>query len=423
MVRKLKKEDIVLRNKGSQLKHTIIEQYGSIEDFYNKIETTLSLKTLRNGLSDNATHSHTLKCLLTKTLNVNYEDLILSNEGQIKKYVNDIFDNISCYTEPMDYETMVKLFELCKENELNRESLLMERNIARNLYYTDKMDKSIELYKNLSLRIEDINLKITIHSELADLLSKERKAIEAERHFHQVESYIKRNKDIDKKSLYKFYYYRGIFLNKCGYHSSSRTCFEDALPHATIDNEVYSETGTIYLNIGLSLKLEKRYDEAVNYYCRSLFYFSEKDIKGRSHALNNIANIYMCQGKYESALNYIRQALELIKDSSYSIKYLICAQTYIEVEVLIKENISCEVYFEALKKTVNTSIDKNSIKNSITTVINVIRNMDTLIELEEVIYHLKDNTKNHEYIEDLYSCLGRINEKIKPRKEKRNEKN
>ena len=63
---------------------------------------------------------------------------------------------------------------------------------------------------------------------------------------------------------------------------------------------------------GIINKIQKKYDEAIEFYKRSLEIRKEnKNLRGVVGSLNNIGNTYKEKGEYQSALRYLEQSLEL----------------------------------------------------------------------------------------------------------------
>lgn len=106
--------------------------------------------------------------------------------------------------------------------------------------------------------------------------------------------------------------YRGKFEESITYHLKALTLKE------TIPNDPYGMSITLN-DLGILYKNLHRYNEAINYYRRSLF-FSTKANNTRSIALttSNIGTIFSETNKYDSAKYYYETALPIAKKSGDS---------------------------------------------------------------------------------------------------------
>lgn len=412
---KLKLEDITILNEGQQIKRKIEEKYGSIKDFY-EIEkpTELSLKAIRNYCSFDKITSTNLKILMLKLLNEGWDEIIISDVEQIKDIVSKIYRDIRLYNEDEDYALLEKVRALCFKFGLINETALMLRCLAKHFYFRNNNMETLKYYNEAINLIENINIDtlIIIMVELAEYHYMEREVKEAESLFIKAQNYIDNSEKVSNAAIYKYYFKRGIMLNSEGRHSDARGYIEKSIMYAGDNTESNSDKGAAYMAIGSTYKREGVYVEAKENYFKSLFEFHVKDIHGRATALNNVADIYCIFNEYDEAIKYIKAAMELLEKDSITYKHLIIAETYAEIKLMVEDTSACYEYFDIIKKTVDTSINKKNIKNSIISIINYIEDIDLLKELYNAIYYISENTDNYVYEDDLYSCMGRICKRI-----------
>ncbi len=416
MGKKLMPEDIEFLNEGQQIKKKIEEKYGSIKDFYETEKPTeLSLKGVRNYCGYNKITSPTFKCLMLRTLDEGWDELICDDAGQIKNFAIKIYRDIMLYKEDKDYALLEKVRALCVKFGLINETALMIRCLGKHFYYRNDIIKTLEYY-NEALNLVDkknIDTLIIITVELAEYHYMERAVKEAERLFIKAQNYIDKSEKVSNSALYKYYFRRGIMLNsEEGRHSEARGYIEKSIVYAGDNTELNSDKGAAYLAIGSTYKRDGMYEEAKEYYLMALPEFHEKDILGRTSALNNIADIYCIFKDYDEAIKYIEAAMEVLERDNVSYRHLLVAETYAEIKLMSGDTNACYEYFNLLKKTVDTSINKKDIKDSIIRIINYIEDVILLNELYNVIYYIEENTYNYVYKDDLYSCIGRIHKKV-----------
>jgi tetratricopeptide (TPR) repeat protein len=416
---KLDLKDIVLLNEGQQAKRLIESRFGSLKSFYEKVNTHgLSLKAIRNYCCYQKISSDAFKFLLINEFDMSWNEIVLDDINQIKKYVDAIYTYIFLYKEENDLKLFEKLDELAKQYNMTNERAILKRCMAKYYFYMNNSAKTIELYHDALDIVSNIcfSTAIILNVELADHLFMERRCDESQIYYKIAESYINKA-NISEGALYVYYYRMGVMLNTSGQYQQAREHFQKALNYGKINTEEISQTGAALMAIGTTLKRDAKYEEAREFYLKSLPYFHVDDINGRSTALNNIADIYSLLGDYINAIKYIEEALRALEKYGFTIKYLIFLETYAETKYLIGDFTGCYQYFDVLKETLNTSINKNKIKISICNFINLIGSKDVLEQLEATIYYLISNTRNEIYKDDLYSCLGRLNVKIHYRKE------
>ncbi len=424
MGKKLMPEDIEFLNEGQQIKKKIEEKYGSIKDFYETEKITeLSLKAVRNYCGFNKISSPTFKCIMLRTLDEGWDELICDDAGQIKNFAIKIYRDIMLYKEDKDYALLEKVRALCVKFGLINETALMIRCLGKHFYYRNDIIKTLEYY-NEALNLvdmENIDTLIIITVELAEYHYMEREVKEAERLFIKAQNYIDKSEKVSNSALYKYYYRRGIMLNsEVGRHSEARGYIEKSIVYAGDNTELNSDKGAAYLAIGSTYKRDGMYAEAKEYYLMALLEFHEKDINGRSLTLNNIADIYCIFKNYDEAIKYIEAAMELLDKDRITERHLIVAQTHAEIRLMAGDTSACYEYFSMLKKTIYTSIDKKDMKDGIINITNYIYDVDLLKELYNVVCYIEENTDNYVYKDDLYSCIGRIHRKIR-KKEAYNE--
>ncbi len=424
MGKKLKPEDIEFLNEGQQIKKKIEEKYGSIKDFYETEKITeLSLKAVRNYCGFNKITSPTFKCIMLRTLDEGWDELIYDDAGQIRNFAIKIFRDIMLYKEEKDYALLEKVRALCVKFGLINETALMIRCLGKHFYYRNDIIKTLEYY-NEALNLVDkknIDTLIIITVELAEYHYMERAVKEAERLFIKAQNYIDKSEKVSNSALYKYYFRRGIMLNaEAGRHSEARGYIEKSIVYAGDNTELNSDKGAAYLAIGSTYKRDGMYAEAKEYYLMALLEFHEKDINGRSLTLNNIADIYCIFKNYDEAIKYIEAAMELLDKDRITERHLIVAQTHAEIRLMAGDTSACYEYFSMLKKTIYTSIDKKDMKDGIINITNYIYDVNLLKELYNVVCYIEENTDNYVYKDDLYSCIGRIHRKIR-KKEAYNE--
>ncbi len=414
MGNKLKLEDIKILNEGQQAKIIIEAKYGTLKNFYQQENPSISLKSIMNYCCTNKIHSETFKCLVVNKSDKGWNDIVLTKQEQITGYVNKIYTDIMFYKEESDLQLFYKLVELCSKHKLVDEKALMYRNIAKNYYYRNDIQKMIENYNKaidvIGYQNNDILTILTV--ELANHYFKEQNVDEAEVLFKKAQAYIQNN-HVSNEALYKYHYYRGLIGNTKGKYTEAREYLEKSIQYGDIQTESMSEKGAAFLALGSNYKRVGDYEKAKECYYRALIHIREKDVYGRTMALNNLADVYCILKDYEQAIESIERAKSLLGEDKSISRYMLICQTCAEIKLMIGDTSGCYEFFDLLKKMVNTSVNKKETINRIIYFINHIEDTDLLNDMYDVICYIKDNTDNYIYKHDLYSCMGRVNEKTR----------
>lgn len=411
---KLTLQDIVILHEGQQVRKKIEEKYGTLQNFYESGDSEgLSLKAIRNYCSSSIVESKNFKLLLIEKLGIGWNQFVLSEIDQVYKFVKDISENIHIYTADEDYEVLNSVSQLCVKHDLLEQKIKMKRNFAWYYYQRGNNVTDISIYRQAIEELPEIyvDTKIMLHVELADRLYRERDT-EATLQYNIAKEYTAKA-NVTASGLYMYYNRYGIMLNQCRKHQEARNHFENALEYALINNETTTQIGAIIMAIGSTYKREKKYNEAKEYYLNALKHFDANDAPGLGSILNNLSDIYLKLGDIKKAIEYIEQAMNLLRKQGITSKYLLCVETYAEIKLMENSFDGCNKYFEVLELLPETTVDKNIIRNSISSMIELITDIGILNRLESILYSLAKKASNEIYRDDLYSCIGRLNVKIK----------
>ncbi|MGB7605346.1 MAG: tetratricopeptide repeat protein [Lutisporaceae bacterium] len=410
---KLTLDDIKVLGEGPQVKKLIEAKYGTLRKFHQQESPSICLKSIMDYCSSKKIRSGTFKCLIVNKFDKGWEDIVLTEPEQITKHVYEIYNNIILYRQESDIQLFDKLMELCGQYKLADENILMYRNIAKNYYYRNNSMKAIEYYNKAITLIgnQNIDILVSLTVELADHYFKERYVDDCERLFNRARCYIEEYK-VSNSTLYKYYYRRGIVCNFEVNYAEALKYLEKSVQYADINTEVMSEKGAAFLAIGVAHKNEGNYEEAKKSYSYAFSHFHEKDIYGRITLFNNLASLYCAMGDYDKAIEYIEQAKDILEKEKIINKQLLISHTYAEIKLMQGDTSAFYKFIEALKTTINSSVNKNSIKNYINSMIKTVDDIDMLKELHKSICYIKENTNNDMYIDTLYSCIGRVYEKL-----------
>lgn len=410
MYKKLTIDDIKIKTEGTLVREAIIRKFGSIKNFHASCDSSLSLKSIKTYCTFDNIKSETFKCMVTNKLNMSWDDIAMSPAKQVRRFIDEIFFNITSYRDEEDIFIFNKINGMC---EVSTDKALMLRNYAKYFYSKNNIDKTIELYKQAISTLDtwEINVLVVLMCELADYYYMQRKIRESERLFCKAQDYVDKGQ-LSKTAIYIYNFRRGVVLSNDGDLEEAMKHFLLALENASFKTETMSEIGAACMAIGSTYMRLKEYGKAKEYYYRSLLEFHENDVNGRTTILNNLADLYCKLNDYKSAAEHIEKALNILDENCITSRYIFLCETHAEIMLKIGTSEPCIRYFNVLKNTINSAIDKKVIKDSISRMIYVIDNKSLLNQLELAICYLIEHSDNDIFKEELLSCIGKIYLKI-----------
>ena len=372
--------DIKLKAPGEQVEEMLIDKFGSIKNFAREIG--MHPRTIRQYLKEKRVGSDGFRVKLTNIFDKGISEIIVSEEEQLKEIVENVYDNIREYKDEEDMEVLKAVKKLCIENELNLQSLKMQRNIAMAYFYRNEADRGIGFMESTINRINIREYLIKWKSELGLMYFYQCKYTKSKELFDEVEELLTKVTKMDDKTLFLHYYRCGILKNNTGHHYSAQKLFEKALEYGNTSVEI----GRSVMNIGISFKKQKKYKKAIEYLNKALCVF--EDDSNKSTILNNLAELYKSLGEYDKALYYIKLALNHIDEEDFATRF-IYYETYAQILMgkgEFKEAV--DKLIELINKAEDKFIYRKFIIEGINTIIECGKrsnDKDMLKNIEEVI--------------------------------------
>ncbi len=289
---KMTLEDVKMVGEGPQIRKAIEQRFGTVEKFYEAHGgITNKYNTLLNYLSRKVIVSGSFKYKITLIFNTDYTSLYEDPQKQIKRHVQNIYDNISKYDQEDDQETFDYLLRLCKKEDMTTEAALLYRAKARNCFNTNKLNFCVEFYEFALglLQIYDMNRKVFFLCELADDFVRENLMDRAEQKYKYAGDLVRlHKKKLDNNTLFFYYYWKGIYYMHKEKNEDARDLFILAKDCA----DTNSKKASAIANIGLTYKHQNRYTNALEYYQDALNFTDDSRILVKASIHNNIAELY-----------------------------------------------------------------------------------------------------------------------------------
>lgn len=270
--------DLTLKSPGMQIRDLIIENYGSIGAFSEKIN--LYETSINQYLSNKNLGSATFKIRTTNEFGKNFNELYLTDEAQIRIFTSNISGSINEYNKKYDIKILEKLKMITLEYELLEDYAIICRSYAH--YYmnqgkTDRGHAYIDVAVNTMRDRENIDRFGLYLSDQVAMKSK----VFTKKEF--------------KKSL-------------------------EELTRVIKSVNGPLTRGHMYYNIGLAYMSIKDYDSATQSF-KNVFNY-HYDIKSRSFVYLRLGDIEKAIGNEEEAFFYYSKAESLLDKSDETIYYV-----------------------------------------------------------------------------------------------------
>jgi tetratricopeptide (TPR) repeat protein len=215
---------------------------------------------------------------------------------------------------------------------------------------------------------------------------------------------------LDNTTLYYYHYWRGISYMFSNKNATAREFFIKAKDYAPRN---FEKAGAI-ANIGLTLKRNKQYDEALKYYQDALNYPDESRIFTTAEVYNYIAMLYKAVKDYPNALDYIQKALDIAEKENNLTYKLAYTATYVEIQLEMGNIKNYKSYFNVLLSTKGKQIhSKPYMLKDIKSFIEYINDIPCLDELIDIIMDIRNVASSIEYKDGLAECVGHAEIKIR----------
>jgi len=283
--------------------------------------------------------------LLVNVLDV--RDLVENDKNGILKAieicnnVDNITNNIRNYTQDTDAAMLKILKKLCMQKSMPEETAKMTRNIGMHYFYKNDTERALR-YINTSIKaaieLESLGLLVTFLADKGLVLFYDLKYEQAKVCYLKAFKLLPDTIGIDKRMIHLLYYRSGLLYNFMGNYEDSYEMLYKALEYA--DN--ITDIGWVHVNIGVNFERQGLYEEALREYDTVLQLYGESYDIERSSVYNNIAQVYMDMEDYDTAIQNINKAFELLECKNLS-KFFVFFQTYTEIKVLqgeLKEELT-----------------------------------------------------------------------------------
>lgn len=277
-MQKIKKNDIVIKSPGLQIREKILNKYGDLKTFSECIG--LYESSIEQYLNSKSLGSSTFKIRLTNAFAVNFKDMYLSDEDQIRKIVLMISDHIELYNQRKDMDVLEKLKDICIRRELLEDYAIVCRCYAHFFFNQGKLDRAMA-------------------------------------YMHLAVNYLRGRENVDYFALFL----SEMIVMEAGVSSKSKLnkWISECLAQFS-QIEESSTIGRIFVNLGVMYKNINDFVQARYYFQKSNDYSIPKDLK--AFLLRCMGEIEKLEGNYEKAYSIYLNAEQMMDKKDINRPYL-----------------------------------------------------------------------------------------------------
>lgn len=404
---KLTAADIVIKGEGMQAKELILNKFGSIRGFIQDQNINTTEKAVTTYLHQWKITSHNFKFRLVYAFDADsYENLILDEERQLVRYLDMIDKDILSYNKESDKAVLDKIYELHKNCHLSMLDGRIHKIFGDYYYNINQMEQAIKCIRQ-AIRVEENATRLmACYSKLGLVYYIVDEYIESRIQHDKAEKYRIDYNIVDSEIVSLHFYRYGMLCNESEIYIAARSMFNKAI-FATNDKSI---TGSCLLEIGLSYKLECRYDEALEAYFQAIDIFKELDDKRRVGILyNNIANLYINKKQFEIAMNYF----ELLKgywDALPDREKITFTHTYYQIQTEMGVNIDMSYFMDIIDNIENLCPQKKYIILVFEILVNYgkMNDVNILYKIKTIVNNLKKKSIFGVFQKELMAIYGDI---------------
>lgn len=336
-MQKLNKSAIVIKSPGLQIRERIINHYGDLKTFSERIG--LYESSIDQYLTTKSLGSSTFKIRLTNEMGMDFNALYLSDEEQIRKMALEISDNIELYNQKKDMDVLEKIKDICIRRELIEDYAIICRCYAHFFFNQGKTDRAlayIHLAVNYLRGRQPIDRFALFLSELIVMEAENASKGKLNKWISECLALTEQIKD--PVNMGHILFNLGIMHKNIREFGQARIFFFKALDIFTSGHL----SAHVHRFIGEIEKLEQNYDKAYEHYQLSDQMLSEDDIS-RAFLFNEFSLYHYYRGNFKEAELFIDKIFQQLKkrlsstDNTFLVTFALVKSALNQDDQIIRE--------------------------------------------------------------------------------------
>lgn len=406
--RKIQPEEIAVLTAGEQIRRKVLGSGRTIEDFARDIN--LYPVSVKQYLRRDDGGSSSFKIKLTQYFHQGYDEIVKNPTEQLMEKCRNLADNIHLYKDDADGEVISNLFNLVETAGVEEQIPWMERNLAMNRFYRNRISEALSLLNSAERRVRggrDVLAQVTFAADLALVhyyLCEYETALEW---IIQSGEALVRMAAQNAKLRFLVPFRRGVIHSRTARHDEAVSSFSSALEFA--EEETFVGLGNLYLaesyyHSGSIQKAKASYKSALS--------ALENDPLRQSFVYSSFAEMLLSENDIHRAGCFAEKAMALCKGDNtlYSFQHF---ETYAKIRIRMGgyQHV-CDTLIDMLEKNSGEFVYRNQILDALKILLDCFKEigMNVSVRMEDVIHSLIESASPEEmnYTRELKALLKEL---------------
>lgn len=404
--RKIQPEEIAVLTAGEQIRRKVLGSGRTIEDFAREIN--FYPVSVKQYLRRNDGGSSSFKIKLTQYFQQGYDEIVKNPAEQLTDQCRNLSENIHLYTDDADAEVIGLLFRLVEEAGVEELIPWMERNLAMNRFYRNRIPEALALLRSAEGRIRDTRDVLAQVTFAADLALVHYYLCEYETALIWITNAAEAMARIASpgaKLQFLVAFRRGIVYSRTGRYDEAAASFTEALEFA--EEETFVGLGNLYLaeacyHSGNVQKAKDSYRLALG--------ALENDPLRQSFVYSSFAEMLLAESDIQRAGYFAEKAMALCKGDNtlYTFQHF---ETYAKIRIRMGGyHQVCLTLIDMLENNSGEFVYRNQILDALNILLDCFDEIgiDVSERMDNLIQSLIENASDEEmnYTRELKTLLN-----------------
>lgn len=406
--RKLIPEEVAVISAGEQIRRKVLGSGRTIEDFAREIN--FYPVSVKQYLRRDDGGSSSFKIKLTSYFKQGYDEIVKNPAEQLTDKCRNLSENIHLYTDEADATVISNLFELVEEAGVEELVPWMQRNLAMNHFYRNRISEALTLLRLAESKVNgtrDYLAQVTFASDSALVnyyLCEYETALEC---ITVAANALTLLPAPTSKLQFLVAFRRGVIYSRTSSHQEALSAFQLALTFAT--EETFIGLGNLYL-------AEARYrcgqlQGAKDSYRLALSAL-ESDPLRQSFVYNSFAEMLLLEDDIQRAGYFAEKAMGLCEGDNilYSFQHF---ETYAKIRIRMGGYLQvCETLIDMIEKSSGEFVYRNQILDALKILMDCFKEIgiDMSERMETLVMGLIEGAskEEHNYTKELKKLLNEL---------------
>lgn len=406
--KKIRPDEVVILSAGEQIRRKVLGTGKTIEDFAREIN--FYPVSVKQYLRRHDGGSSSFKVKLTQYFQQGYNEIVRNPEAQLAEKCAQLSENIHLYTEEGDAEVIAHLTRLVEEQGLAAQLPWMQRNLALNRFYQNRVSEALALLFTAEAAVKtgrDVLARATFSADLALIHYYLCEYEPAADWIQEAEQALERLTEPGDKLRFLVAFRRGVISARQNDSRAAVDSFRRALQFAHEDTFI----GIGNLHLAEAQYRSGRLQGAKDAYRLALTAL-ESDPFRQSFVYSSYAAMLLAEGDIQRAAYFSEKAMGLCKGEHY-----LCSFQHFETYARIRVRMgasqqACETLIMMIERNSSEFVYRNEILDALRILLDCFDQvgLDLTQRVEGAIQSLLSSAAEEEqsYVRELKELLAEL---------------